>query len=95
MLVLKNTVPIIECSSSVLFKIYVYNFYLFIFGCAGSSLMRGLFSSCGEQELVSNCGGQASHCSGSSCWSLLRHAGFSRCGSQTLEHRLSSCGVWA
>ena len=26
-------------------------FYLFIFGCAGSSLLPGLFSSCGEWGL--------------------------------------------
>ena len=25
---------------------------LFIFGCVGSSLLRGLFSSCGEQGLL-------------------------------------------
>ena len=32
--------------------------YVFIFGCAGSSLLHGLSSSCGER---------ASHCSGFSC----------------------------
>ena len=34
------------------------NIYLFIFGCAGSSLLHRLFSSCGEQT---------AHCSGFSC----------------------------
>ena len=42
--------------------------YLFIFGCAGCLWLHGLFSSCGEQELLSRCGAQASHCGGfSSC----------------------------
>ena len=46
--------------------------YLFIFGCAGSSLLHGLFSSCGKQGLLSSCGVQASHCCGFSCgaWAL-------------------------
>ena len=34
----------------------LYFFFKFIFDCAGSSLLRGLFSSCGEQELFSSCG---------------------------------------
>ena len=34
---------------------------LFIFGCAGSLLLRGLASSCSEQELLSSFGAQASH----------------------------------
>ena len=36
-------------------------FYLFIFGCAGSSLLWGLFSSCGEQELLCTCSVSMSH----------------------------------
>ena len=32
----------------------MYNFmYLFTFGCAGSSLLHGLFCSCGEHKLLS------------------------------------------
>ena len=43
-------------------------FYLFIvFGCAGSSLPRGLFSRWGERGRLSGCGTQASHCSSFSC----------------------------
>ena len=38
--------------------------YLFIFGCAGSSLMCGIFSSCPEQGLLSCCCVRASHCGG-------------------------------
>ena len=41
--------------------------FLFIFVRAGALLLHELFSSCGEQELLSSCGGQAFHCSGSSC----------------------------
>ena len=48
--------------------LFLSNFiYLFIFDCAGSSLPRGLFSSCGEWGLLSSCGAQTSHCSGFSC----------------------------
>ena len=32
----------------------------FSFGCAGSSLLHGLFSSCSKQGLISDCGVQAS-----------------------------------
>ena len=48
--------------------------FLFIFGCAGSSL---LFPSCSESELLSSCGTQPSHCGGFSCFgaqSLGMHA---------------------
>ena len=48
------------------FNNFIY-FYLSISGCAGSSLMCRLFSSCGEQGLLSTCGVQASHCGGFSC----------------------------
>ena len=40
---------------------------LFIFGCAVSSLLCGLLSSCGEQGLLSSCGMRASHCGGFPC----------------------------
>ena len=49
--------------------------YLFIFGCAGSLLLQGLFSSCIKQELLSICGVQASHHCG---------FGFSCCGARAL-----------
>ena len=73
--------------------------HLFIFGCAGSSLLRGFFSGFETWGLLSGCSEQASHC-----------GGFSRCGlwdaqasvtaarvlssgsSRALEHRLSTCG---
>ena len=45
-------------------------FYLFIFGCAGSLLLHGLFSSCGEQGATLCCREQASHrCETHRLWS--------------------------
>ena len=46
-------------------------------------MLHGLFCSCGEWGLLSNCGAGASHCGGFSCF-----------GSWVLEHRLNSCGTW-
>ena len=73
--------------------LFTYNYYyvevisfffydLVIFGFAGSSLLYGLFSSCGAR---------ASHRHGFSCEH--GHAGFSSCGSWALECELNSCGV--
>jgi len=42
------------CKNILLKNIYVY-IYLFIFGCAWSSLLRRLFCGCGEQGLLSSC----------------------------------------
>ena len=36
------------------------NIYSFVFGYAGSSSLRALFSSCSEWGLLSGCGAQAS-----------------------------------
>ena len=48
---------------------FILKVYLFIFGCAGSSLLCGLFSSCGEWGLLSSCSVQAFHCGGGfSCY---------------------------
>ena len=42
---------------------WIYIILLFIiFGCAGSSLLQGLFSSCREQGLLSGYTAPASHC---------------------------------
>ena len=51
----------------ITFKKIIVLISLLIFGCAGSLLLRGLFSGCGEQRLPSRCDGWASHCSGYSC----------------------------
>ena len=40
-------------------------FFLFIYGCTGSSLLFRLFSTCGEWALVSSCCVRASDCGGS------------------------------
>ena len=54
--------------------------YLFI----GSSLMRGLFSSCSKWGLFSSCGAWASYCGGFFCYGAWApgHAGFSSWGSR-------------
>ena len=54
--------------------------YLFIFGCAGCSLLLGLFSSGGERRLFSRCGAWAFRCRGFSCWGARVH------GFQLLQH---------
>ena len=57
---------------------------LFCYGCAGSLLLCGLFSSCGERRHLSRCV-RASHCVGFSC-----------CGAQALGYTgSSSCHTWA
>ena len=68
--------------------------FLNLFGCAGSSLLPGLFSSRGEWRPLSSCGAQASHHCGFSCCraQTLECLGFSSCNSRALEHRLSRCG---
>ena len=55
--------------------------YLFIFGCAGSSVLLGLFSSCSKQGLYSSRSAQSSHCSFLSRFRVWTsgHVGFSRC----------------
>ena len=56
---------------------------LFIFGCARSSLLCRLFSSFGEQGLLSHCSMRASHL----LWLLLlQSTGFRRCRLQQLRH---------
>ena len=68
----------------------ILNFYFFIFGCAGSSLLLRLFSDCIEWRLVSNCSAQASHCSGFSCCRAQApgHTSFSSCGTRAQSLQL-------
>ena len=76
-------------------------FYLitisFFFGSVVSSLLHGLFSSCGKWGLFSSCSVWVSHCSDFSRWGArtLVSAGFSHGSSHAPEHRLNSCGTWA
>ena len=69
--------------------------FLNFFGCARSSLLCKLFSSCIEQRLLSKL--QCMGCSWQWLLFLLArgHVGFSGCGTLVLEHRLSSCGARA
>ena len=71
-------------------------FYFFsVFGCAGSSLVCGLFSSCGML---------ASHCRGCSCWgapghvgSVVTASGLWSTGSIVVVHGLgglTACGIF-
>ena len=46
---------------------FILCIYLFMFGCAESSLLCGIFSSCGKQGLLSGCCECASHCSAFFC----------------------------
>ena len=50
---------------TTLFSLNIYFFKkIFIFSCAEFSLLRGLFSGCGEPGLLSRCSARASHCGG-------------------------------
>ena len=60
-----------------------------IFGCCGSSLLRGLSSSCGERRLLSGCGARASHCSASL---VAEHGLWGARASVVEARRLGSCG---
>lgn len=63
------------------------SFYLFICGCAFSSLLRGAFCSCGEWGLLSGCSASAPHCGGFSCREhRLQSTDFSGCSAQELWH---------
>ena len=77
---------------------------LFIFGCAGSSLLRGPFPRCGEWGSLSGCCTRlltvvaalvAGHTPEGVWVSVAMARGLSSCGSQALEHRLGGCGAWA
>ena len=76
--------------------------YICTFGCAGSSLLQVLFSSCSKQGLLQL------RLAGFSSWGLLETEhrlgrrdsaaaaqGLSRCGSQAPEHRFNRCGTQA
>ena len=72
--------------------IYSLNFtYLFIFGLAGSAMLRGLFSSCGKRGLLSGLGTWASHCRSFSRWGTQALASV---GSVVVIHRLSCSSSW-
>ena len=95
----------ILCHSGVSFSFEVFFFfYKFIYGCAGSLLLYRLFSGCGKKGLlfIAVCRLLIEMASlvvdyrllGVQTSEAVAH-GLSSCGSQTLEHRLSTFGTWA
>ena len=75
-----------SCSHIFFFK----NDLLSYFGYAGSLLLLGLFSRCGERASL------AAELRPQGVGALVAVArGLCSCGSSALEHRLNSCGVWA
>ena len=75
-------------------RVYIKKeFNVFIFGCAGSLLLVGLFSSFSEWGLLCSCGATSLWCF--SCGTQARgHVGVSSCGPWALERRFCSC-AWA
>ena len=71
--------------------------FSFIFGCAGSPLLSGLFSSCGRRGLLPSSGAQASPGGGPSCRraQALGLGGCRSWGCRALERRLNSCAAQA
>ena len=93
---------VVSLSLFSFFKFYLF-IYLFIYGCAGSSLLRTGFLQLWQAGATLCHGAWDSHCGGfSHCgtWALGARAsvvvarGLSSCGSWALERRLSSCGTW-
>ena len=81
--------------SLLVFLFFFLNYLLFIFW-----LCWVFVAVCGLSLVAANGGYSSLWCAGFSLrWLLLlwstgsRHAGLSSCGSQALEHRLSSCGT--
>ena len=86
-------------------KIFLNN-VMYLSDCAGTSLLCGLFSTCGEKGLLSSCDGRAFQFGSFSCYRAraLEHAGISGCslwlystGSIAVVHRLSyseACGIF-
>ena len=94
---LRELLPLHSCErifTCILIYMHVFlQCYLFIFGCAGSSFLHGLFSICGRQGLLSSCHVRAFHCS-----SLSYGAGALGCiSSVVMEHGVSClkpCGIF-
>ena len=100
-----NMAPLSNPASSMSLSLSLPPPSTFFFGCAGSSLLCRLFSSCSEQGLLSSCGAWASHCGEASTvaehrlqgvWAsaVLVH-GLSNCSSWALQHRLNRFGAQA
>ena len=83
---------------------FIYLLIYLIFGCFGSSLLHagflqllrgGLLFVAVHRLLIAVASLVAEHGLQAHGLQQLWHMGFSSCGSQALEHRLSSCGTWA
>ena len=76
--------------------LFFYSFYLFVFDCAGSSLLCRLFSNCGERGLLFIAVSSLLVVAASRCRSqALEHEDFCGCRWRAQEHGLSSCDPWA
>ena len=71
------------------FKILFIKFYLFIFGCVGSSLLLAGFLWLWRAGATLRCAAWASHCGGFSC---CRAQVLGARASVVVVHGLSSCG---
>ena len=94
----------VPCAIQQVLDGYLVFFLFFVFGCVGSSLLRAGFLQLLRAWATLHCSARASHCSGfSRCGaralgtraSVVAACELSSCGSQALEHRLSSCGTRA
>ena len=76
------------------YALHFLKMYLFIFGCAGSSLLYRLVSGWCQAGPLPSCGAWASHCGSLSCkaWAL-GGAGFSGWGLRAPEQWSRSCGT--
>ena len=80
------------------FFVFINLFYLFIFGCVGSSLLRTGFLQLQRVGTTLCCGVRASHCGGFSCCMQStgsRHMGFSSCGTRAQQlWRMGLVALW-
>ena len=81
---------------------HLASFFFFFFFLIYFWLRWVFVAACGLSLVAARGGYSSLQCAGFSLWWLLslrstssRRAGFSSCGSQALEHRLSSSGAWA
>ena len=82
---------VIYCTVYIIIIYYIHMLAVLGFRCC-----LWAFSTCSNHGLLSSCGVWASHWGGFSCCrtQALGCSCFNSCGSQALEHSLSSC-VWA